>query len=361
MKSRNIINILNKQELEFQATRKDLSLLFISGVGEAYTKLIKKYTNFSYDIVFFIFEEGNASLFLDMIHINNEMKQLIDKKEDLDKKLICPAIKINKKTLRQIKLFEKLSLEESLKHIHDMYPQYLISLGLCNLVFRYVGNDKKRHESISRLIDDFGKKRNEIAKTYPLIEKEITKNAIKLEEKYGINGELLKYLTLCELNSFILTKNLPTKMINELEKRRKGYLYILTEKDAEQVITDKKLIKDVKRKFFNDEPEKNVITGHTAYPGKVKGIVFKAENNKKVNGMKDFILVKSMTLPEDTSLIDKCAAIVTDEGGLTSHVAIIARELQKPCIIGTKIATRVLKDGDLVEVDATKGIVKIIK
>ena len=56
----------------------------------------------------------------------------------------------------------------------------------------------------------------------------------------------------------------------------------------------------------------------------------------------------------------KSAAIVTDEGGLTSHAAIISREYNKPCIVGTHIATQVLKDGDLVEVDAERGIVKIL-
>ncbi len=50
-----------------------------------------------------------------------------------------------------------------------------------------------------------------------------------------------------------------------------------------------------------------------------------------------------------------------DEGGITCHAAIVSRELKKPCIIGTRIATKVLKDGDLVEVDANKGIVKILK
>ena len=55
------------------------------------------------------------------------------------------------------------------------------------------------------------------------------------------------------------------------------------------------------------------------------------------------------------------AAIITEPGGITSHAAIVSRELGVPCIIGTKIATKVLKDGDLVEVDADKGIVKIVK
>lgn len=70
------------------------------------------------------------------------------------------------------------------------------------------------------------------------------------------------------------------------------------------------------------------------------------------------ILVTSMTRPEFVPLMRKAAAIVTDEGGITSHAAIISREMKKPCIIGTKIATKVLKDGDMVEVDADKGIVR---
>jgi len=57
----------------------------------------------------------------------------------------------------------------------------------------------------------------------------------------------------------------------------------------------------------------------------------------------------------------RASAIVTDEGGITCHAAIIARELKVPCVIGTKIATQVLKDGDLVEVNANQGIVKILK
>ena len=61
------------------------------------------------------------------------------------------------------------------------------------------------------------------------------------------------------------------------------------------------------------------------------------------------------------SAMIKALAIVTDIGGLMSHAAIISRELKIPCIIGTKIATQVLHDGDLVEVDANNGIIKILK
>jgi pyruvate,water dikinase len=59
--------------------------------------------------------------------------------------------------------------------------------------------------------------------------------------------------------------------------------------------------------------------------------------------------------------MEKAAGFVTDEGGITCHAAIIAREMKKPCVIATKFATRVLKDGDLVEVDADNGVVRILE
>ncbi len=70
------------------------------------------------------------------------------------------------------------------------------------------------------------------------------------------------------------------------------------------------------------------------------------------------VLVAGMTTPDYVPAMRKACAIVTDEGGITCHSAIVSRELDLPCVVGTKVATRVLKDGDFVEVDATNGIVK---
>ncbi|MCX6744474.1 MAG: PEP-utilizing enzyme [Candidatus Parcubacteria bacterium] len=89
--------------------------------------------------------------------------------------------------------------------------------------------------------------------------------------------------------------------------------------------------------------------------GKVKIILNLADFSKFNQGD---ILVSSMTRPEFVPVIKKASAIVTDEGGITCHAAIVSRELNIPCIIGTKNATRNLKDGDVVEVDADKGVIK---
>ena len=72
------------------------------------------------------------------------------------------------------------------------------------------------------------------------------------------------------------------------------------------------------------------------------------------------ILVSISTQPDLVPAMKKAAAFVTDQGGVTSHAAIVAREMRKPCVIATKIATKALHDGDIVEVDADKGLVKVI-
>jgi phosphohistidine swiveling domain-containing protein len=103
------------------------------------------------------------------------------------------------------------------------------------------------------------------------------------------------------------------------------------------------------------------IKGQTGCIGRAKGkvkIVIRPKDMVKFN--KGDILVSIATDPDIVPAMKKAAAIVTEQGGVTSHAAIVSRELGIPCVIGTKIATKVLKDGDEVEVDATKGIVKKI-
>ena len=73
------------------------------------------------------------------------------------------------------------------------------------------------------------------------------------------------------------------------------------------------------------------------------------------------ILVTIMTSPEFVPTMQKAKAIITDEGGVLCHAAIVSRELNKPCIIGTQTSTKILKTGDIIEVDTGKGIVKILK
>jgi phosphohistidine swiveling domain-containing protein len=124
----------------------------------------------------------------------------------------------------------------------------------------------------------------------------------------------------------------------------------------------KKHAGEYKFEFFGVTDDIMELKGQAAYLGNAKGIARIVKNRKQVEKVKTGdILVSPMTTPDFISAMKKAAAFVTDEGGIVCHAAIVARELKKPCIVGTKIATRVLKDGDMVEVDADRGIVKILK
>ncbi|MEK6892802.1 MAG: PEP-utilizing enzyme [Nanoarchaeota archaeon] len=95
--------------------------------------------------------------------------------------------------------------------------------------------------------------------------------------------------------------------------------------------------------------------------GKVRIIPFSMNPEEYLHKFqKGEILVSTTTGPEMVIIIEKAAAIVTDEGGLMSHAAIVSREFGIPCVVGTKYATEVFKNGDEIEVNANNGVVRKI-
>jgi len=109
-------------------------------------------------------------------------------------------------------------------------------------------------------------------------------------------------------------------------------------------------------------PKRILVKGIGASPGITTGSVVIAfdpsEAIERFELNKDPVLVTSMTDPNWTICMRKAKAIVTNTGGVLSHAAIVSREMGIPCIVGTKVATSVFKDGDYVEVDTHRGIVR---
>lgn len=110
-------------------------------------------------------------------------------------------------------------------------------------------------------------------------------------------------------------------------------------------------------------PKTDQVRGSIAYKGKITGKVKIVLHPNTYTGVFENgdILVTGMTRPEFLPFLEKAAAFVTDSGGALSHASISAREMKKPCIVGTGNGTKIFKDGDIVEVDADNGIVKIKK
>jgi phosphoenolpyruvate synthase/pyruvate phosphate dikinase len=163
-----------------------------------------------------------------------------------------------------------------------------------------------------------------------------------------------------------------SKATDEFAKIYQRHIAFVFDGEKISFITDSSIVSKVDEILHKKESGKQVeITsnqfyGNSAFGGHAKGNVVKITDAqyrdiaKYLEDKKDYILVISMTRPEFIPYLKNCKAIITDEGGITCHAAIVSRELKIPCIISTKIATQVLHDGDLVEVDADKGIVRIL-
>ncbi len=178
-----------------------------------------------------------------------------------------------------------------------------------------------------------------------------SKAGLSLNELYALNYK--------EISNFLEKGKIPSK--KEIETRLKAYAYIKLDEEF-QVFFGKEA---EKLGHFHPEEQKvsgDEIKGSTANKGKAIGIVKIIKELSEISKVeKGDILVASMTVPQYIPAMEKAAALVTDEGGITCHAAIVSRELDVPCIVGTGNATKLLKDGDRVEVDANKGTVKKLK
>jgi len=165
-----------------------------------------------------------------------------------------------------------------------------------------------------------------------------------------------------ELNSCLLGRKDISKLLHVVGKMR-GFgfnknmskRFIFSEQEAVKMF--KYIEKNSTNAQGNDETQ-----GVCASPGKARGIIkivsSPDENSKVEDGD---ILVTYATTVDYLPAMKRAVAIITEVGGLTCHAAVVSREFKIPCIIALKNAMKNFKDGDFVEVDADKGIVKILK
>ncbi len=173
-----------------------------------------------------------------------------------------------------------------------------------------------------------------------------------LELKFKITRDEFYALTQHEVREALKGKMPP---VEHARARLQGCVFILKEGSWWCVTGDE--FKKWKEIIGRGQPKD--IVGTMAFPGKATGRVVKHLSWTATTEVpRGAILVTGMTNPQMVPYIKNAAAIVTDEGGITCHAAIISREWKIPCVVGTKVATQLLNDGDLVEVDAVTGVVR---
>jgi phosphoenolpyruvate synthase/pyruvate phosphate dikinase len=178
----------------------------------------------------------------------------------------------------------------------------------------------------------------------------------KLGEKLGLSFEEIIELTPEEIEKEDINREtIKNRLKDNGIVMIDGEIKVLSHEEINQV-------KNILERTYSDT---KILKGIIAFKGNVKGKAAVLPSGS-IDISKIFIdagriVVTSMTTPNMVSLVRNAIGIITDEGGLLCHAAIISRELGLPCITGTKIATKIIKDGDLLELDGEKGEVRIIK
>lgn len=328
-----------------------------------------------------IYEENKESAFF----LEKEIEKLksIRQKKILSRRYIETHYRGAKEVMRKMRHFvdnqlflKKLSLSELFKRflkysalLEDVISYYRASRPeLFEIVEEEMKKPiltKEKRKYLKALIPRYGKLRLALKGAWLEGERKSKKLKENLAKHLGLKHKEMEQLTSKEITTLYQGK-LSLSEAKEIIRQRKFCVF--------GVIKGKKIFltagkaKKIAKYIAPLIKQAKTISGKVAYPGIVTGKVrvIPQTNYQEMVAIarklkKGEVMVTGMTQPDVMMAIKKSKAIITDEGGITSHAAIVSRELNKPCIIGTKIATKVLKDGDLVEVDANRGIVKILK
>ena len=180
------------------------------------------------------------------------------------------------------------------------------------------------------------------------------------ERRFGFSASVTENLFMSEVEQLLAKPRLLADFQDVAVNREKGVFFAETDVPAVNTFFGQDA-EELKEYVFAALTRDAEVKGRTAYPGKVQGRVRIIRNQSDFAKMKaGDILVAPNTRPEYAPIMKLAAAIISDEGGLTCHSAILSRELHIPCIVGAQTATIVLKDGEQVAVDAAAGTVKKI-
>ena len=180
----------------------------------------------------------------------------------------------------------------------------------------------------------------------------------EIAQRRGLNSDDLEWLWPKEVVGLLGGKKIDSQEV----ARRQQAIAIRVAKGGIKTYSGQAAVGQYQKELLEDYGDVKEVTGVGVSGEKIRAQV------KVCAGLVDAlkkvregdVLICGMTMPDYVPAMKKAAAIVTNEGGVTCHAAIISRELNIPCVVGTKIATQVFEDGDEVEVDAEKGIVRKI-
>ncbi|MFA6466947.1 MAG: PEP-utilizing enzyme [Patescibacteria group bacterium] len=329
-----------------KSAAREMSFFSTNQIIKGYYNMHKIYKH-TFKNALFYSQDGVMTL----IRKKSEMNKLIDYYETLDEKYIIKELKKAEELYKQLKkqlpglklntktwsLLARLAEKVWLHYMFGIYFNYATERKKLDLI------KEKNYKLVARV-------RNEI-NDLQILDDFLKKYYKKID---------LTLLNSKEISKYLASKKLPNQ--NILLERKNEYLLAMTNLKTKTI--KRQVIQKTLTKYLASENLANVseLKGIITYSKKVAGpakIVLKKEQLSKIKS--GDILITIMTNPEFIPSLKKVAGIVTDYGGLTCHASIISREMKIPCIVATKHATAIFKDGDLIEIDDKKSIVRKLK
>ena len=263
-------------------------------------------------------------------YFQDRLKELTQKtEEELKQEIIKKTPDPGQLEMERKKIIEKHRLSQKLVHLFDIARIYSHQRMMIRIYW-------------TKAVNTWGKILRELARRMNLSEVQI------------------QYLLRDEINQYFEKKS----QINqeEIEKRKEFSIFAVFDRSKPFLLIGQ-AARDVEKKYLQEKiQDQKKLKGTIANPGLIKGkvklLAYGKNMVKQIEEMeKGDVLVTGNTRPDMVLALHKASAIVTDEGGICSHAALVSRELGIPCVVGTKDATKVFKDGDLITVDAEKGII----
>jgi phosphohistidine swiveling domain-containing protein len=269
---------------------------------------------------------------------------------------LIPFWKQSLKSLKQS--VQSLEKSPTQNNFLEFFRDYKYGRGV--VLYTYLIWKSKEKSAIIKSLKEVGSWHEQAERETSFAWDKVKRILAKIAKKNKLQPEDLLYYNPDEFIRYLKNKK---KISNSVIKERQRYFVLRLDKGKMKLYTGAKAKTVENRELPGEKSKRNVklIKGKIANKGFVKGRVRIINTTAQMKKMKNKeILVSIMTTPRLVPAVKKAAAIITDEGGIVSHAAIISREFNIPCIVGTKYATKVFKDGDVVEVDANKGIVRKI-
>ncbi len=332
-----------------------------------YSEGMLKELEWRYSDTIFYQHEGHVDIIRDPNEQNVLFKEFVYSKIKSSKDWFSALSKRYSDLLNEADDFYKKNNsidKKSNKKIAKILLEYNLLIGKIMgpfIVMYWIPNWFEKESDLKKEIGIAIKYRKASEDIFPKGDELVRKILGRVENELKLEKGLKNFISYSELLNFLTKGVLPDN--NLLVKRKEGIIF--SNASLMAVNEDNLDVELAKLGYYYErisQDKVSQIKGQSAFRGKVCGKVKIILNKHEIkNFPQGCVLVSSMTTPEYVPAMNKAIAFVTDEGGVTCHAAIVSRELKVPCIVGAKIATKVLNNGDLVEVDANSGIVKILE